>query len=95
MKVQLNDLEARFPIDLVQGDEAWVMTFRQAKTLLSELRESVWKIEQRFRCVGRYAAFRYSTSKDTVRCDARGSVKQPDGTYLCKRHAKKAAKEPK
>lgn len=89
MKAYPNNPENRLPISLIHGAAEWALTLTQAKRLGCELLRLASKVDKHFACTALIAG------SWEIPCALRGSVKQPDGTYLCKRHAKNAAKEPK
>lgn len=89
MKARLNYPEDRFPISVIDGGGIeTALTFPQAEKLRTELSDALVTIRLRFQCTNEDG----TRSCPGWRCPAKGSVKQPNGTYLCKRHAKKVAK---
>lgn len=92
MKARLNDPEGRFPISIIDGGGIeTALTMNQAEGLRNQLFTVTDAIHRHLQCVDEGG----TKSVPGFRCHARGSVKQPDGTYLCRLHAKRAAKEPK
>lgn len=86
MIAQSNGPEEYFPVSVIDGSGIeTAFTLSQAEALRDGLAEAIAEICRHFRCTD-------ETTAPGFRCHARGSVKQPDGTYMCRAHAKKAAK---
>ena len=86
MKATTNSPEDRYPVSLNNGlYHVKDLTLMEAEELRDELAEAVAEICRHFQCAD-------ETTAPGFRCHARGTVKQPDGTYLCRHHAKRVAK---
>lgn len=89
MKVLMEDPESAFPIAIDIAGEWVTLRLRQAESLRDGLLAATGAIYRHFQCTDESG----TKSVPGFRCQARGTVKQSAGIYLCKRHAKRAAKE--